>query len=418
MSIRTKTLNDFLYKHKDLAPQGSNEWLKNRIFRIGGSEFAIVLNKSPYSNKKNLIKTHVGLSSFKGYAATFWGNLFEDIIIDFINNKFQCNIKETGSINCDKGTNLGYSPDGIAIIKKKKLEPIIDNNHYKHIKNTSLFTDNHDDDELLILFEFKCPYKRIPDKYIVPEYYLPQPQLGMEIIKICETSIFIEAVYRICSIKNIQYNNIYNTIYHTDKEIITNNPLSYGFIAVIYDTCEYDSDDENDINKTEIQNLKMNLLKNENICVNINNNMINDLGKIEKPWLFNKILKYIVQDKILQTKYINHIDNHKFQPEIFDKSINLQHIYNYNIEYNLNNEISNLITNLDLGEELIGIIPYKLFQLYIKPVKKEVNFITPKIQKDIDEIIDIIKECNDKTYEEKEIIINKYFPSKRKKTIK
>lgn len=405
MSIRTKELNNFLYKYKDLAPQGSEEWLKNRLFRIGGSEFSIILGKNPYSNKKKLIKSHVGLITFQGYAATYWGNLLENILTDYINNIFQCEIKETGSINCNKGTNLGYSPDGLAVIKKKYLDIIFNNDHYNHIKNTSLFINNHNDDDLLILFEFKCPYKRIPDKYIIPEYYLPQPQLGMEIINICEAGIFIEAVYRICSIDNIQYNNIYNTIYHDDKLILTDNPIYYGFIAIIYD---------NNIMDIDIENLKHNIQTNNILYININNYNIYDLGKITKKWLFNKILKYIIQDKKIYVKYVKHNNNHKLKQNIFNKSKYIKNIYNYNIECNIYNEIETIINNLKINEELIGIIPYKLFQLHMKPVKKKLNLITPDIQNEINEVINIIKECHNKSIIEKENIINNYLPNKRK----
>lgn len=423
MSIRKKALYNFLEKYKHTAEQGTQEWLNARRYRVGGSEISTVLGSNPYQNEKKLIKQHVGLDSFKGFAATFFGNLMEGILQEYINNYFDCVIYETGAINTDK--NLGYSPDGLSIIKKQNLNKLLNQEHHDHIKKTSLFKDNHEDDDLLILFEFKCPFKRIPHDTEIPEYYLPQPLLGMEIINICEIGIFIEAIYRFCSLEDISYNNKYNNEYHSDKIALTNNPIYYGFMLITYNTDLLIDDEESDgdlLDQLEsrsqfIHTIEQQLNKNNYIKTNINDKILNDLGKITNKWLFNQILEHIIQTKQFKYTYITHKVEHHFDMKIYEKNDKIKNVYNYDIITSVNKEIINEIEKLAPNERIIGILPYKLFNIYMKPVNKQLNFITPDIQNKVDNIIEIIKECydGDKSIYEKEDIIDKYYPSKRKK---
>ena len=427
MSIREKTLQLFLEKHKDLPEQGTKEWLESRTYFIGGSSMATILGKNPYENEKKLIKNRIGLDSFKGFAATWHGNLMEPILQDYINNHFNCKIYETGSIKCTKHDYISYSPDGLSIIKKENLINIFDKTHYEHIKNTSIFQDENDEsDELSILFEFKCPYKRIPHITDIPEYYLPQPLLGMEVIDMCEAGIFIEAIYRYCSLEDIQYNNNYNHKYHNDKNVITDNPIYYGFMAITYDIyadeSDVDDDDFDFLDQLEKQNRSVSnienyLNKDKIIKTNINNNIINDLGKIRNSWLFNQILEHIISKKEFKYNYINHKKEHIYDKEIYNKNQYIKNVYNYSIQFNIKEEITNIIDNLPDNEILIGILPYKLFNIYMKPVNKQLKYITPKIQEDVNKVIDIIKVCNEgnKTITEKEEILKSIYPAKRRK---
>jgi len=425
MSIREKALADFLDKHKDLPEQGTQEWLDARTYFIGGSSMATILGCNPYQNEKKLIKQRIGLDSFKGFAATWFGNLMEGAITDYVNNQYNCRIYETGSIECTKNKNMSYSPDGLAIIKKQNLN-VLDKFHHEHIKNTSLFNDNHEDDDLTVLFEFKCPYKRVPHLTEIPEYYLPQPLLGMDIIDICEVGIFIEAIYRFCSLDDIQYNNKYHTKYHNDKITLTNNPIYYGFILITYNLDLFINLEENEeddfLDQLESQgqfvhDIENHLNRNKSIKTNINNKVINDLGKLENSWLFNQILQHIIEKKQFNYKHLVHKKEHKFEMDVYDKSKNIKNVYNHELQFNVHQEIDDAIKNLPDNEIIIGVLPYKLFNIYTKPVKKQLDFITPKIKQKVSDVIDIIKECNEgnKTICEKEDIIDKYYPTKRKK---
>lgn len=414
MSIREKALIKFIEKYKHTAEQGSLEWLQSRIFRIGGSEISTILGLNPYSNEKKLIKQHIGIDTFKGYPATWFGNLMEPILTDYINNYFNCFIHETGAINTDN--NLGYSPDGLAVILKDKLNDIINEDHLEHIKNTSNFENNHEDNDLLILFEFKCPYRRIPHKTDIPEYYLPQPLLGMEIINICEIGIFIEALYRFCSIDDLAYTNNYNNVYHSDKIKINSNPIYYGFMLITYDINNFIDENEGDLldkleNDNYIHNVENYLNRYKDIKINVRDNIINDLGKLTNKWILNQILEHLIQKKHFNYTFIEHKTTHKFENSVYDKPDYIKNIYNYDIKNDIYTEIDQLIMELPENIRVIGILPYKLFDIYIKPVNKQVNFITEDVQKKVDNVINIIKECHtdDKTVDDKKKIIDSYY---------
>ncbi len=235
MSIKELALNDFIESNKHLPAQGSAEWLNSRSTTIGGSEIATLLGLNPYQNLKKLISQKAGITTFTKSAPLWFGNIMEAVLQNYTEQVFNTKIFETGSIQYDKSTYLKYSPDGLAVVKKKHLENIFSKDDMEfRINNKSKF-DNINDDELIILFEFKNPFMRMPKQGIVPVYYKPQPEMGMHVIDICEVSIFIEGVFRFCSYNDIiDLNNKYNTRYHFDKIRYTNLPIAYGAFTLYY----------------------------------------------------------------------------------------------------------------------------------------------------------------------------------------
>lgn len=121
--------------------------------------------------------------------------------------------------------------------------------------------------------------------------------------------------------------------------------------------------------------------------------------------------------KQFKYKYLTHHLDHNFDKEIYDKSDNIKNLYNYDIQSKTYDEITKIIKEIPDTERIIGVLPYKLFDIYMKPVNKQLNYITNDIQTKVDNIMNIIKECcnGDKTIDEKEDIINKHYPNKRKK---
>lgn len=65
----------------------------------------------------------------------------------------------------------------------------------------------------LVLFEFKCPHSRVATNEI-PSYYLPQVSIGMNIIDIMETAVFVQATFRRCSFDQLRYNTLHNSYGH------------------------------------------------------------------------------------------------------------------------------------------------------------------------------------------------------------
>jgi hypothetical protein len=80
-------------------------------------------------------------------------------------------------------------------------------------------------DGQIVLFEFKCPYSRMPGNS-VPVHYLPQVKYGMCVIDICDTALFIEGVFRACTAEQLLAGG-YNTLLK-QKVPKGAEPITYG----------------------------------------------------------------------------------------------------------------------------------------------------------------------------------------------
>ena len=414
MIDKHKLLNDFIEEHKNLPEQGTSEWLDGRIYRIGGSEISTILGKNKYQTKEDLVKSHVGLKPFTGFFATFWGSILEEALRDHINKIYKCNIIETGSIPHKIHKTIAYSPDGIAIVETE---------YVKHILDETMIDHSHD--HSIILFEFKCPYSRVPTGD-VPEHYIDQPRLGMEVIDICESSIFIEAVYKLSSFNNLIYNNLYNISYHKDKEILINNPINYGILVLYYNNKESNinntkevslddliGEDLNESNLIDEIEFEINRLKYDIKC-KIKDKEVYDLSSIQTPYIINKILAGCAckERKCFQVDYEL---QYTYNQENFNKDKYITKFNNKSLINNLTNNINKKINELNNKDKnVFGILPYKLFNLYINPIKKEKNMLNEVVINNINMIVDIIKLCKDKDLQEKEKIIEKQFPRTRR----
>lgn len=205
LPIRDKMqeLDDFIEQNKHLPAQGTEQWLRDRKFTIGGSEMSVITGDNPYKKIRGLIEEHIGLKTFKGNINTVWGSVLEDLAILILERIWCAKVYETGSIT---GAVPGqkYSPDGLVYLS---------------------FAD------LLILLEIKCPIRRVPTGK-VPKHYLPQILTGLESIPMVDIAIFVDTMLRRCSLKvhNLQ-DNTYDLKVHSDKPVQA--PLAL-YMVVIY----------------------------------------------------------------------------------------------------------------------------------------------------------------------------------------
>lgn len=245
MSDLVKKINKFIRDNSGAPAQRSAEWYLLKQKTIGGSEVATVLGLNPFKKPQGLIAEKIGLpgTAFNGNIATRWGNLFETVTKDYTAKllKMTTTIKETGSIE-GVVERQRYSPDGLGVVKLKTGEGTYD--------------------YFIVLFEFKAPFRSIPDGK-VPKQYLPQVLTGMLTIDIVETGIFVNNCYRKCALPDINFDVSYDTVFHdgdltkrlTKKQAI-NKVYAVGMIC-FYQTkadadnyvkyCGYaDSDDDSD----------------------------------------------------------------------------------------------------------------------------------------------------------------------------
>jgi hypothetical protein len=371
MTHKIDILHNFINNYKYLPVQGSEEWLKSRTESIGGSEISTILGINPYQSIKQLIRQKAGITHFKKAPPLWFGNLFEYILQQYTECIFNTDIYETGSIPYSKSKLIKYSPDGLSVIKKKYLNQLFSND----------FLNKYNDDELLILFEFKNPYMRVLKKNEIPAYYINQPRLGMEVIDICEVSIFIEAVFRFSSMEDIiKLNNKYNCKYHYDKIRYTNMPLAYGAFSIYYD--------KNNTNERLI-----NLLNDLNHHLYNHSLDFENLSSIFDKKLINNIMENIVDYKDLKIIYhdicINHDYNNDEDLYCFNKYNNI-----HKFIYNINNVKDQILSNPD--NEYLGYFAFKMFDINIQPIYKT-EIINKNLLKKIENVINTIRKCNNET---------------------
>lgn len=174
------------------ADQGTEKWLTYRKGRLTGSNFGSANGTNKYSSPTNLIKDMLW-STFKGNAATRWGNEHEDDGVDAYRS-YRINqimdeggdaegfwIEHTGLVLCEEHPWLGTSPDGIV----------------------------YEGGERVGLLEIKCPFRK---KLYgpIPPYYFDQIQGLMAVLKLkwCDFCVWTPDT---CSVQRFPFNAEYWT---------------------------------------------------------------------------------------------------------------------------------------------------------------------------------------------------------------
>lgn len=201
---KIKLLNDFFEKHKHLPEQNSKQWLEERKFFIGGSEVSTIAGKNPFKNIRGLIEGHLGLAPFSGNINTYWGSILEDYTVQILENMWGCKIRETGSL---PGAiyEQKYSPDGLVYLE---------------------FWDQ------IVLLEIKNAIRRVANGR-VPESYKPQIYTGLATIPIADRALFIDSMFRRCSLRDFNFTTAYDTVIHPKKPV--NNPILLGAVFIYED---------------------------------------------------------------------------------------------------------------------------------------------------------------------------------------
>jgi hypothetical protein len=230
----------FLY----LPKQGSAEWLKMRTstkdikdididnISFGGSNIAAILEITGSFMKKReicaqLLGINIGVPKFTGNIACSWGTVFEDVAIELINSNYCTTVKADDLGGIETISNFRYSPDGLCVLKYAYNEY----NELILISADDMDLDNIE--EKIILLEIKCPYRRIPTS-IVPKYYKPQPLMGLCATKeISSMALFVEFVFKICSMDQLNYKMEFHNSYHRTKyNKIGFNIIHFGVIGI------------------------------------------------------------------------------------------------------------------------------------------------------------------------------------------
>ena len=197
-------LQAFIASHRNLPAQRSAEWLADRRYTIGGSEMGTIANENPYGDIRGLIEGHIGLRAFNGNINTYWGSVIEGLVTRILERKWGCRIYETGSLP-GKIPNQKYSPDGLVYLPAR---------------------------DKIVLLEIKSAARRIADGK-VPRMYKPQVYAGLDSIPIADLAIFVDAMFRRCSARDLAFTPAYDHAIHPDKP--TGTPLALALVC-FYET--------------------------------------------------------------------------------------------------------------------------------------------------------------------------------------
>jgi hypothetical protein len=388
-------LASYLEKHNGGPAQRSEKWKALKKITIGGSEVATVLGLNPFKKVKSLVaeKSDIPGYGFNGNDATRWGNLFESVTKDWISIilKMETPIFEANSLE-GPIERQRYSPDGLGIAK---------------------LASNDGFDYFIILFEFKAPYKSIPDGKI-PKQYIPQLLTGMLTIPIVETSIFVNNCYRKCPIADINFRATYDTIFHsgdltkklTKAQKIT-QVYAVGIIGFYQNEYNYDRfikyvgyGSDNDSDEDEVI-----ILSNNNYDLEILLNSYEeaiDFGT-SKEYVVSRLLE-LVEEKRVGVEYLPMIVNDKVVNEM--EFVQLHDLERKGTEYTsselrktLKKQYRSFTANCELENKVpIGYMPWKLVKTDIITLDRDPEW-REKIEQPIKNAlnsIDMISASEDK----------------------
>jgi hypothetical protein len=192
-------VKQILAEHANAPLAHSAEWTSARASSVGGSDVATILGLNPYRKRCNFIAEKCGIGpAFQGNQATRWGTVMERATEAFTRAVLQMpgEIHALGSIQTSI-EGLRYTPDGLGIV---------------HLCNTR--------DELrafIAVFEFKSPFRTIPDGKI-PKHYAPQLQTGLLALPRAHIGIFTNCSFRKCTAADFNFSLTYDTIYHSGDQ--------------------------------------------------------------------------------------------------------------------------------------------------------------------------------------------------------
>ncbi len=340
--FKYQLLKKFIDTNAGLPEQGTDEWKKLRLNFIGGSEIASVIKQNKNKSTNKLIMDKLGFDRFTGNVVTHWGNVFEENIRRYCEDVFMCSIKETGSIPFKHGI-LSYSPDGLAVVPTLSLQSNL--GMVEGIDTTS--------PTQLVLFEFKCPHSRIASDEI-PEYYLPQVNIGMNIIDIMETAVFVQATYRRCRFEDLMYNTAHNNYGHFKRPDISKNPVECGFM-IIY------SEEDDDVYRDMMESI-------DDVCEYSTVDDVMDMGTLYESSIFEEIMGNCVN----HTFKVDYSIRMTYHQRIFSERSYTRELYNKDMQISMMRCLNEKLSSLP---NVVGVLPFKLLSVHTTSVPKNPKYI-------------------------------------------
>jgi len=410
-------LKHFIDKFKYLPEQGSERWLNERKISIGGSELY-----SLKKDKKQIIRRKINLDTMVEALPMLWGTVLEDLTQFITSIICGCVILNApGSIPSCEVDGKTYSPDGLGFMRFA-CSKVNDKDTKCHVM-------------LYTLFEFKTLWSRFPEQDVVYKNYVDQVKSGLADLSLVQVGLYSESYIRLCNFEQLQVQDrSHNETIHTNRKGMPyTDVLADGFLLVYLPITKKPISDEHanmlnvmrgvvglpiSPNQSAIdpelaeyfdstgydqngQIKSCNIEKNNNGSENMYD-WGNDGSKFNYFYLF-KLIKY----GILKTKY-SPINTY---PEKFTNVTWMNHqkrkipklATNHN---NTKKLYKKWLDGDDSPIECFGIIPWKLFDINLVTVEKEVGY-TKKHEQLIHDTLAHIKQLN--SIENEEEKYNKFY---------
>lgn len=216
------------------SKQRGAAWYRLMGETVGGSELAALLGMSPYKSFYDIVESKLaaqtGLpSTFDGGGpACWWGSLFEGVIELVVAADLGAPLRGT-DICIRAAPGHRTSPDGYLVVRVVPGEGPTP----PALWTTDRGPPPEECEPLVALVEFKCPYSRRPDG-AVPAHYRPQVWSGLAVSPLASFGLFIDSVFRKCSLEALGPGPEYDREYHRAKsdQAPWGDPFAWGLIAV------------------------------------------------------------------------------------------------------------------------------------------------------------------------------------------
>lgn len=429
---------DLYYEaYKNLPKQGSDEWARDR--KIGGSSVAPILGIEKFSTKKKVAEGLIASSFDSSFAprakeggakegketqnkneiAMNWGTVFEEAAKIYLSRFIK--IYEFGSLpgfEINGQTVTSYSPDGIFKMTEELADELaLDSSFAQRAKEgrtkeevfpspSSFLQGKNEEKNGEVLLEIKCPFMRkITGE--VPEYYLPQMQLGMHTIGFVDQALYCEFSFRICSLSDLNFSSSCSSFTNNG---IYDTPKAIGFLGFVYEEdfkttkipsslLSFHDNRENEtqnVSKESVQEIGAELRKLESIYKNIseiekyaflqkycNNDVLSEIFRINYPHFegidFGGSMNFLYKTTDLSDEDLMAFAKKKIREgdyfaseQLYDSEIDLWSCREFfSKQLNLFLLHSRSSSKFDEEKMNIGIVCYKLFQVEANLIEKK-----------------------------------------------
>jgi len=342
----------FINKHKS-DNQGTSSWLEETQYSIGGSSIGSFTGSSRTSIE-DLVIDRVFKKRFENIYMDF-GSLMEDVCVLYLELVLNTKVYGLGAVPYlvkDQKLMAHYSMDGLF---RANMNPLCE------------FFPNEEQNYLL---EIKFPYCRKIEKYKsnrvkpigsckIPSSYEDQIKMGLIVVSPAEMGVFCDCLARICRLDQMLELKSISPLFEDPRNEIK-DCLATGIIMVFVNN-------EDLLDKDNVTYKSLTL-----------GNQIVD-GIVDFGTDFKNIIRALKEDKR---------GNNEFR-----------------LEYHLKLGLQDWSSQINKTPDLLGVIPYKLFDIYYGVVEKEEDFLEPYLER-IEKVSSLLYESHGLSFDEKMLLLD------------